>query len=320
MTTTPADPPPATRRRPAVFRALGRDDPPPRITVDGCDYERVTIFKHDSWAATALYVAAGHHVDDAHPPSAPANPVADRIVCKFNRRQPIGPLPARWIGRRLARRERAMLARLHDVDQIPPALGDVFVDGERQRHAAARRFIEGRPMRRDEWISDDFVEQLRSLVAAMHRRDIAYVDLHKHENVIVGDDGRPHLVDFQVGFMLPPRFWARRGPARWLLRWLQRLDEYHWAKHVVRGQPQRLSDPHWRRLAQPPLLIRLHRLVAVPFRKFRRGLLVKLGVRAPGGRAESEREPEDVHRHDDGHGGESPIVPSPVQAPSPVES
>ena len=38
---------------------------------------------------------------------------------------------------------------------------------------------------------DEFLPTLRGLLNKLHRRGIAYVDLHKRENIIVGDDGRP---------------------------------------------------------------------------------------------------------------------------------
>ena len=46
---------PTVRPRPALFRALGRHDPPSEIEVAGDLYRRSSVFKHDSWAATALY-------------------------------------------------------------------------------------------------------------------------------------------------------------------------------------------------------------------------------------------------------------------------
>jgi hypothetical protein len=45
-----------------------------------------------------------------------------------------------------------------------------------------------------------------------------------------------------------------------------------------------------------PWWIRLHRQFAVPFRAFRRGLLVRLGIRAACGHAYSESFPEIAHR------------------------
>lgn len=75
MTRTGAD---AVRPRPPLFRALGAAEPPAGVRVDGVDYTRVTVFKHDSWAATALYAA-----DEG------------LITAKFNRIQPIFVVPMR---------------------------------------------------------------------------------------------------------------------------------------------------------------------------------------------------------------------------------
>ena len=41
-------------------------------------------------------------------------------------------------------------------------------------------------------------EQLRADLAEIHRRGMAYVDLEKCENVLVGDDGAPLLTDFGI--------------------------------------------------------------------------------------------------------------------------
>ena len=73
------------RPRPKLFRALGKHEPPPAITIGDDRYELVEVLKHDSWAATAIYASA-----------------AEKVVCKFNRLQRIGLLPMRWLGRKLA--------------------------------------------------------------------------------------------------------------------------------------------------------------------------------------------------------------------------
>ena len=71
----------------------------------------------------------------------------------------------------------------------------------------------------------------------MHVRGIAYVDLHKRENVIVGDDGRPYLVDFQISFdVTHPRLRWVPG-ARAVFDQLCVGDLYHLEKHVRRADP-----------------------------------------------------------------------------------
>jgi hypothetical protein len=259
----------ARRSRPAWLRALGPDDPPATVTIDGTTYAREEIFKHDSWAATALY-AAGEQ----------------RVVCKFNRKQSLLGLPGAWIGRFLARREADFLRRLTDVPYVPRLLGAVIVDGRPAANAVARRFIAGHPLRKHERVHDDFFPQLAAALDAVHRCDVAYVDLHKRENVIVGDDGRPYLIDFQVSFGVPA---GGGGLLRFVLRRLQRMDAYHRDKLFRKSRPDLCGLTSAELNASRPWFIRLHRLVAVPFRYVRRKLLILLGVRASGGRVESER-------------------------------
>jgi hypothetical protein len=248
------------------------------VEIGGQPYLRERVFKHDSWAATALYRAeAGGR----------------RAICKFNRIQRIGPIPMGWLGKRLAWNERTILERMDDHPGVPGWLGDVAAGGRVLTNAVSRAFIEGRPLGRHDQVDDGFFPSLRSILDVMHARRLAYVDLHKRENVLVGEDGRPYLIDFQI---------SHAGPAGWrgwlpwqavVLRILQRSDDYHFAKMWCRSRPdqtggeENLARPWW---------IRLHRLVARPFRSLRRGLLVRRGIRSGKGRATSEHFTEEALR------------------------
>jgi hypothetical protein len=131
--------------------------------------------------------------------------------------------------------------------------------------------------------------RLRQLLQEVHRHNVAYVDLHKAENVLVGADGRPYLFDFQISYALPRGPLRCLPPLRWWLQCLQQSDEYHLLKHELHfGSPEArqkiaLLRPWW---------IRLHRLLAVPFRTLRRKLLVVLGIRSGKGSATTEAQPE----------------------------
>jgi len=274
-----------------MFRALGRDEPPETVEIDGRTWRRVDIFKHDSWAATAQYQS-----DDGH-----------LAACKFNRRQPIFGLPMRWLGRRLAAREAAMLDRLADHELVPDPLGPVRCAGRELPNAVAHVFVPGHPLRRDEVVDDYFFPDLEDLLADLHRRGMAYVDLHKRENVLVGDDGRPHLIDFQISVRLP-RVW----PLSAVLRILQRSDDYHLAKHFARHRPDQCDHTPATIAMRRPWWIRAHRAFAVPLRQLRRRLLVWLGIRRPGGRSTTEAFPEQAVRDE-----EVISVPFPDVTPSP---
>ena len=267
----------AARPRPPLFRALGASEPPSEVVVDGNDYSQVELFKHDSWAATALYTGS-----------------AGKIVCKFNRIQTVLGLPMMWLGRRLAEREHRALSRLADLPQIPTPLGPVYAGGKRLRNAVARSFLAGHPLGKDERVGPAFFSSLRSALAEMHRRGIAYVDLHKRENIIVGDDGRPYLVDFQIGFdVTHPRIRMLPG-MKAVFEQLCIGDLYHLEKHVRRadalaGEYTPPAIPAW---------LRLHRLFAVPFRQLRRRLLVARGIRTGRGAVATEVFAEDAVRRE----------------------
>jgi predicted Ser/Thr protein kinase len=265
--------------RPAIFRALGRHDPPLSITIGGRTLHRTVIFKHDSWAATAIYEAAG-----------------EKVVCKFNRQRRLGFIPMKWAGRYLARHEAHLLRLLAGLAQVPRLCGEVFVDGVVARHAVAHPYIEGHPLAEFERVGDDFFIILARLLDQLHALDIAYVDLHKRENIIVGDDGRPHLIDFQVSFALPRGPVTRFLPVRWWLRLLQRGDRYHLHKHMCRHRPDLLPSDQRDENRGRPWFHRALRCFGNPLRKLRRGMFVLLGVRRGKGRATSEHDPEDAVR------------------------
>lgn len=270
---------PSVRPRPPVFRALGASDPPAAVEIDGEVFQCSEILKHDSWAATGIYASATR-----------------QAVCKFNRRQPILRLPMAWLGRRLAAREQGFMDRLAGIDGVPGSLGPVCVAGKRLDNAVSRQFITGHALRPDERVNAEFFPRFDRLLAEVHRRGVAHVDLHKRENILVDEAGRPHLIDFQISFALPASNGLAARCLRGVLGVLQRCDAYHLLKHRMKHAPE-ASRPTARDIERMrPWWIRLHRSVAVPFRTVRRGFLVWLGIRNRSGQAGSEWFPEVAHR------------------------
>ena len=269
----------AARPRPATFRALGAADPPAAITLDGEIFQRLEILKHDSWAATAVYRSP------------------TRIAkCKFNRTQRIGPIPMRWLGRALAARERWFMDRLAGIEGVPVSLGDIRVGEQSLKTAIAHEWIDGHALAEGELVDDWFFPQLQAILDEVHRRGVAHVDLHKRENILVDDYGRPCLIDYQISFGIPTERRLPRLLLGGLLRLLQRSDDYHLLKHRVKHRPDQvgLSLADMQRMR--PWWIRAHRCVAVPFRTVRRRLLTALGIRSQSGHAFSEAFPEVAHR------------------------
>ncbi len=242
-----------SRERPRTLRALGKSEPPLLVTVDGESFERDEVFKHDSWAATAAYKSkTGRH-----------------IVCKFNRRAAIALLPMGWLGRILASREKYFLDNLSGVRGIPKVYPTVAVNGQVWKNAVAHDYIPGKPLSITDRLRPDFFEKVEELLGILHARRIVYVDLHKQENVLVGDDGLPYLIDFQVSVQLPDSVWCRP-----LFRALRDCDCYHLDKHRWIHRMPPASGKSWPR----PFWLQLHRQIGVPLRTLRRRLLVLLGV------------------------------------------
>src|SRR5262249_22971476 len=139
-------------------------------------------FKHDSWAATGLY----------------EGPSGVLRIVKLHRLASVGGLPLGWLGRRMARHEIHLLQSLADLKGVPKLAGKVTVAGHRLQNAVARDFIEGHPLGNREDVDQSFFPSLEALLRVMHSRKIAYVDLHKRENILVNTAGEPCLIDFQI--------------------------------------------------------------------------------------------------------------------------
>jgi hypothetical protein len=145
-----------------------------------------------------------------------------------------------------------------------------------------------------ESVSPDFFSTLRTAILEMHSRGIAYVDLHKRENVIVGDNGQPYLVDFQICLDIThPRFRWLPGIRAIFDRFCEG-DLYHLEKHIRRTDPNSAAiSPN-----EIPIWLRLHRTIAVPFRELRRRLLVARGIRLGRGSVNTEVFAEDAVRRE----------------------
>lgn len=242
-----------TRQPPHCLRALGREALPETITLSSGVHHLERVFKHDFFAVTALYVGDGR-----------------KVVLKIGRKASLLGIPLEWIGRLHANHESAAYLRLADLDVVPR------FEGRFGRHGFVHDYIEGHALAKGERVPDDFFTRLRRAMETIHLRKMAYVDLEKCENVLVGADGRPYLIDFQIAWLLPRKYGGDLWPLTWLRRRLQRADLYHLGKLQRRTRPDQLTEEELRASYRKPVYVRLHGALVRPFTLLRRRLLRRL--------------------------------------------
>ena len=228
------------------MRALGRADLPGAIEIGGTLYRLARTVKHDFFAATGFY-------EDTS---------GQRVVLKMGRLVDFAGLPLLWLGKLLQRRELGFYRKLKDIKAVPKVLGTLGPTG------FLMEFVEGVPLTARPPCPDDFFGELQALFNELHRRDVAYVDTDKSQNILLGRDGKPHLIDFQISFDADAV--PLRPLARLLLRQFRQSDVYHLLKHKNRLRPDQLTDDERRIVERRSLPIRIHRFVSKPYFDLRR--------------------------------------------------
>ena len=234
----------------AQFRALGRRELPQELRIAGDTHRLRTAFVHNFLSAVGLYECGD-----------------DRVVCKFHREAPFFGLPLLWLGKLSAAYEAAVLGQVGDLEGIPRLRARLG------RTVVVRDFVAGTPLERGSDVSDEFFPQLIRLLNQLHQRGIAYVDLEKAPNILKGEDGRPHLIDFQAAFYVPERFLGQTAAVRCLRRLLQKADLYHGMKHYRRSRPDQLGPQGVEQTRRKPWPVMLGNLLMAPYKLLRRRIL-----------------------------------------------
>ncbi len=242
-----------TEDTPFWLHALGKNPPPQEIHIDGGAYQLDRVFKHDFFAFTARY--EGHD---------------GGVVLKIGRKAPFFGFPLSWIGRLHSWHESSVFREVDDLEIVPRFRGRFGA------HGLVHDYIEGHPLTRGERVADDFFVLLRSGIAEIHRRGMAYVDLEKAENVLVGEDGGPYLIDFQISYRWPFRRGGGLPPFNWIRKWLQHGDRYHVNKLQRRCRPDLMTAEEIEASRRRPLPVRIYTGAARPLILLRRWLLNRL--------------------------------------------
>ncbi len=194
----------------------------------------------------------------------PRGPVVRRVA------RGAGVPGSRLVANVLMRRERRALKRLSSVAGVARLVEDVdygtapSMDGSvpRSKDVLMRTWVDGDALQNAEELPRDFFDLLEGLVRDMHERGVCHNDLHKEANILVGLDGYPALVDFQLASV-------HEGDGR-TFRIRVREDLRHVEKHrwkyttrgvgaggapVARPKKKRSLLAHlWLRLGKPPYM------------------------------------------------------------------
>jgi hypothetical protein len=239
---------------------------PGEIVFKDNKYRLCRILKHDFFAATALY-----ELDSKSRPTKIPDPA--RIILKMGRQQHFLGLPLAWVGEFLCCHEVSILRHLSGLRGIPRFLGHYG------RTGFIYEYIEGHSLDEKKKPPDDFFDKLLELLAEVHQRDIAYLDMNKRGNILVDSKGRPCLIDFQISLHIGRHLLIWQRPSAYLRDTLQKADIYHLFKHKRRLCPELLTPQEQAMSRRTGMLIGLHRLAATPLRKLRRALLKSLSTK-----------------------------------------
>lgn len=183
------------------------------------------------------------------------SPVGDFVL-----KRPRGPWPWRNLGRAAIRREHAIYTRIAGIPGVPRCLG--LIDDR----ALVLEHVEGGTLRNREheienW--DGFFARLLETIRCIHTAGVAHGDLKRKDNILVGADNRPYIVDFGVASL------ETKATLPWsnaVFRWMRQYDYNAWIKLKYRRELDALP-PDDAKLYRPTATERIARAIRVVWQK-----------------------------------------------------
>ena len=187
------------------------------------------------------------------------SPYGDVVIKSAHERSLLG-----LVGRHALEREHRVYSRLAGVPGVPRCHG--LLDG---RHLVLEH-VAGPPLRAHEARLRDheaFFAALLESILAMHAAGVAHGDLKRKDNIVVGPDERPYIIDFGIARLAEA---APEGRGR-VFEWVRQMDYNAWIKLKYRRRMSDLSPEDAARY-RPLVLERVARWIRIPWQKltFRR--------------------------------------------------
>ncbi len=163
----------------------------------------------------------------------------------------------RLLGRFLIWREKTAYEWLEGLPGVPRYYGTIDPYALVLEHVPARCVL---AVAANE-IPLDFFDRLAELVSSLHHRGIAHGDLHKLDNILMDENGRPVIVDFTSAVMVGS------NPLAALLFPVLCDDDWRGVYKLKREvAPERLTDEEREFLERRSLCERIFRRIREPFR------------------------------------------------------
>lgn len=147
---------------------------------------------------------------------------------------------ARWwlrpVARYLLRREAAALAALEGLGGVPQVI-DI------KRDILTRSYLHGAPMQEARPRDAEWFNAAARLLRELHSAGVVHNDLAKEPNILVLDDGRPAIIDFQLAAQSSNRGRLFRIAAYEDIRHLLKHKRTYCPDHLTQREKNILTNP-----------------------------------------------------------------------------
>lgn len=158
-----------------------------------------------------------------------------------------------------------MIADIEGVPELGPRLG---------WRGYFHEYIEGKTLHElkesPEVLPENFFNELLDIVNQVHKRRILYVDMNKKGNVIMSENGKPFLIDFQISQYFKKRRWILGRLIDNVFNRLIKEDIYHVYKHKKRYQKHLMTEEELKRAVRSDLIKSYDRFIGKWYRNAKR--------------------------------------------------